>query len=215
MSEEANVRAVSAQLRVGVSVLSGIVVGAILELTSRSPMAPIIAWDTAALVYLLWMWLTIGWLSPSQTKHLAGREDPGRTTADGLLVAASVASLVVVGYVLVKAGQSEGGVRAGLVALGIISIILSWAVVHTIFTLRYARLYYAKEIGGVDFNQPQQPSYSDFAYLAFIIGMTFQVADTNITDHRIRVTVLQHALLSYVFGTIIVAATINLIASII
>lgn len=92
---------------------------------------------------------------------------------------------------------------------------LSWAVVHTTFVLRYTRLYYTGQDGGVDFNQPEPPAYLDFAYRAFTIGMTFQVSDTTIQAGAIRRTVLRHALLSYLFGTVIIATSINLVAGLI
>jgi uncharacterized membrane protein len=85
--------------------------------------------------------------------------------------------------------------------------------VHTVFMLRYAQLYYAGEQGGIDFNQADPPTYTDFAYLAFTIGMTFQVSDTPLRSKVIRRTALRHALLSYLFGTGILATTINLVAS--
>jgi uncharacterized membrane protein len=85
--------------------------------------------------------------------------------------------------------------------------------VHTVFTLRYANLYYSGKAGGIDFNQPDLPTYTDFAYLAFTIGMTFQVSDTSLRSGIIRRTALRHALLSYLFGTGILATTINLVAS--
>ncbi len=79
------------------------------------------------------------------------------------------------------------------------------------YATRYARLYYTGEDGGIDFNEDEPPTYVDFAYLAFTIGMTFQVSDRPET-RAIRATALRHALLSYLFGAIIVATTINLIA---
>ena len=82
---------------------------------------------------------------------------------------------------------------------------------HTLFTLRYARIYYTQK-GGIDFNQTDPPRYSDFAYFSFTLGMTFQVSDTDITTATIRATVLRHALLSFVFGSVILATTINLVA---
>ena len=84
--------------------------------------------------------------------------------------------------------------------------------VHTVFTLRYARLYYTGTDGGVDFHQDDPPRDGDFAHLGFTIGMTFQVSDTDLTTTKVRVTALRHALLSYLFGAVILAATINLIA---
>jgi uncharacterized membrane protein len=83
---------------------------------------------------------------------------------------------------------------------------------HTLFTLRYARLYYGGTAGGIEFNADEKPRYTDFAYVSFTLGMTYQVSDTNITTHSIRSAVLGHALLSFLFGSFILATTINLIA---
>jgi uncharacterized membrane protein len=83
-----------------------------------------------------------------------------------------------------------------------------------LFMLRYALLYYTGVDGGVDFNQkPLAPRYLDFAYLAFTIGMTFQVSDTNLQKPIIRHTALRHALLSYLLGAVVVASSINLVVS--
>jgi len=100
-----------------------------------------------------------------------------------------------------------------LAGLGLLSVAVSWFTVHTIYALRYALLYYAEPVGGVDFNQEDPPCYRDFAYLALTIGTTFQVSDTDLQTTRVRVTALHHSLLSYLFGAVILAATINLIAS--
>jgi uncharacterized membrane protein len=117
-----------------------------------------------------------------------------------------------VGLVLVEAGNSSGAAKSLQAALSLASVVLSWSVVHTVFTLRYAHLYYAGSDGGVDFNQDGPPRYADFAYVGFTIGMTFQVSDTELTATDVRVTALRHALLSYLFGAVILAATINLVA---
>jgi uncharacterized membrane protein len=117
-----------------------------------------------------------------------------------------------VGSVLVHAGQ--GSTAAYLqVGLGVLSVVLSWAMVHTLFTLRYAALYYGDPVGGIDFNSPDPPTYRDFAYLAFTIGMTLQVSDTTLESTALRRTALRHGLLSYLFGTGILATTVNLVAS--
>jgi uncharacterized membrane protein len=94
------------------------------------------------------------------------------------------------------------------------TVVVSWTVVNTVFTLRYARLYYRGAGGGVDFgtDSTQPPDYRDFAYLAFTIGMTYQVSDTMLRDRGIRRTVLLHAVLSYVFGVVIVSAGVNVVA---
>jgi uncharacterized membrane protein len=102
--------------------------------------------------------------------------------------------------------------RGLLAALGLVSIGVSWLTVHTIFALRYALLYYAEPAGGIDFNSDERPSYRDFTYLAMTIGMTFQVSDTALSSSAIRAAALRHALLSYLFGSLILASAVNLVA---
>jgi uncharacterized membrane protein len=92
-------------------------------------------------------------------------------------------------------------------------LLFSWLTVHTIFALRYARLYYSGTVGGISFNQRREPTYPDFAYVAATIGMTFQVSDTDLEDAAIRRTALRHALLSYLFGAVLLAMTVNVGAS--
>jgi uncharacterized membrane protein len=99
-----------------------------------------------------------------------------------------------------------------LAALALATVALSWLLVHTLFTLRYASLYYADDDGGVDFNQVEPPRYADFAYLSFTLGMTFQVSDTSLTSSVMRAAALRHALMSFLFGSIILATLINLVA---
>ncbi len=97
-------------------------------------------------------------------------------------------------------------------ALGTGSVLLSWCLIHTVFAARYARLYYTGSYGGIDFPGDKHPDYADFGYFAFTVGMTYQVSDTNVTDRKMRRTTLRHALLSYLFGAVIIATTINLVA---
>jgi uncharacterized membrane protein len=141
------------------------------------------------------------------------REDPSAASTDLVVLSAGVASLAAVGLALVKAGNAHGGTKAYLIVVGLLSVALAWSVVHTVFTLRYALLYYSPPIGGIDFNEEDDPTYLDFAYLSLTIGMTFQVSDTNLTSKPVRRSALQHALLSYLFGAIIVALVINVVSS--
>jgi uncharacterized membrane protein len=82
-----------------------------------------------------------------------------------------------------------------------------------LYALRYAAMYYSDPEGGVDFNSKEQPRFSDFLYMAFTLGMTYQVADTDLTTSAFRKATLGHAVLSFIFGTTIIATTINFIAS--
>jgi uncharacterized membrane protein len=173
--------------------------------------APTVGWAVAALIYSTWVWIVIWRLDPEQTKEHASREEPARGVTDALIVVLSLASLFAVGFVLVSAGSASGAQRIILACLALVSVALSWLMLHTLFTLRYARQYYSGN-GGIDFNQTDPPQYTEFAYLSFTIGMTFQVSDTNITSHAVRRTALRHGLISFVFGAVILASTINLIA---
>jgi uncharacterized membrane protein len=174
--------------------------------------APLAGWDCAALVFTAWVWLAIRPMSSSATASHATREDPGRAATDLIVLIASVASLGAIGLVLIQASAAKGAQQTLLAGLGVASVALSWFTVHTLFTLRYARLYYTAEDGGVNFNQDAPPCYLDFAYLAFTIGMTFQVSDTDLESPEIRHSALRHGLLSYLFGAVILATTINLVA---
>jgi uncharacterized membrane protein len=198
--------------RMSAVVAAGVVVGVVAAFILPWQTIPMLAWDASALTWVTSVWWRIGRLDAVATSVHATYEDPRRATADALLLSASVISLVAVVLGVIKAGSTHGDEKAVLVGAGLLTIVVSWAVVHTLFTLRYAALYYTGPDGGVDFNEDDRPNYADFAYLAFTIGMTYQVSDTNLTSKEIRHTALRHALLSYLFGTVIIAATINLAA---
>ncbi|HSR82597.1 MAG TPA: DUF1345 domain-containing protein [Streptosporangiaceae bacterium] len=198
--------------RLAGSAVIGLAAGVLTAVFGSWIYAPAVGWDAMALAFISTVWLGVWPLSADSTAARATREDTSRTTSDVLTLGAAVASLAAVAIVLVRAHHSVGGERFGLATLGLLSIGVSWLTVHTIFTLRYALLYYTEPIGGIDFNVPELPAYKDFAYLAFTIGMTFQVSDTNLKSTPIRATALRHGLLSYVFGSLILAAAVNIVA---
>jgi uncharacterized membrane protein len=203
----------TARTQAGISILLGVVAGVITLLVGSLAVGALVGLDVADTVYMTWVWSAIWWLDADESARLAQREDPTRTAADVMLLSAALVSLVAVGFVIGGAAKLTGGAELERVGLGLASVVLSWGLVHTIFTLRYAQMYYAGSPGGVDFNTHARPAFSDFAYLALTIGMTFQVSDTDLHTIEFRRTALRHALLSYVFGVGIVATTINLIAS--
>lgn len=176
--------------------------------------APAMGWAAASLTYLIWVWAVVGRLQPEATAAHARREDPGRGASDALVLIATLASFAGVALILLEASNAEGGAKAAIVSMALGSVALSWFLVHTLFTLRYASIYY-RDRAGVDFNEDKLPRYLDFAYLAFTVGMTFQVSDTDLKTGAIRSTVLRQALLSYLLGTIVLATTINLVAGLI
>ncbi|MDO8307202.1 MAG: DUF1345 domain-containing protein [Actinomycetota bacterium] len=195
-------------VRLVVSVLTGLLAGAVVALAGSWAIGGLVAWIVAATTFLLWTWISLWPSDAGRTAMLARREDPSRPASDLLLICVATASIIAVAIIIIPAG------RTGwlLVALGISCIVVSWMVVHTVFMLKYARLYYTQPEGGIDFKQDVGPSYRDFAYLAFTVGMTFQVSDTDVEETEIRTTVLRQALISFLFGAIIIAVTINVIA---
>ncbi len=190
----------------------GVIVAGSTALAGASDYALVTGWIAAAITYIAWVWIRVGRLDAEATREHATREDPSRALADILLVISSVASLAIVALVLVKAASLGGAERGTIAGLAIVSVALSWVLIHTLFTLRYAYLYFDSSEGGVDFNQREDPCYSDFAYLSFTLGMTYQVSDTALTSREFRTTVLRHTLLSYLFGAVILATVINLVA---
>jgi uncharacterized membrane protein len=199
--------------RLIVAFVAGLAVAIVTSFSNAWELAVLADWDMAATVFLAWVWLTVWPMDADSTRRYAGREDPSRALADGVVVTAAVACLGAVGLILVKAANATGGTKVLYLAVGVFSVIFAWAAVHSVFTLRYAATYYAEPVGGVDFNQKEPPRYQDFAYLAFTIGMTFQVSDTDLTTGAIRHLALRHALLSYLFGAVIVGLVINVVAS--
>src|SRR4051794_41092849 len=222
--------------RVVTGVAAGIAVAAIAVGAGASwSVAALYAEDVAALVFLVWVWATIARSDAAATARIARAEDASRAAADTVLLGAGTASLIAVGFTLAQAGAAgpPGPAPGGLIAVGspparpgaagpparglltglaLGSVALAWGSVHTVYLLRYARLYYSPPEGGIDFHG-EAPDYTDFAYLALTIGMTFQVSDTDLTGKRVRRVALRHALLSYVFGTGIVATTVSAVAA--
>jgi uncharacterized membrane protein len=194
-----------------VAAVPGVAAVVVIGLLGPVAVAPLIGWDISAGTFLVWTWLTLHGLDGPATKQHAVRDDPTRASADLTVLIASAASLVAVGFLIGRASHAHGSAQVLQAALAVGSVVMSWLVVHTTYMLRYAVIYHAVD-KGVDFNQDAPPRYTDFAYLAFTIGMTFQVSDTPLTSSAMRMNALRHALLSYLYGTFIIAATINLIA---
>ena len=197
---------------------SGLIVAVALLWFLPWGIAVVTGWDVAALAFLLSVWPIIIRADGPHAAQLAKREDENRGSANVLLIAASVASLLGVGLALTLAGHESGAPQLLLIGFAVLTVVLSWTVVNTVFTLRYADLHFGSRDPGIAFDdsdEPGGPSYRDFAYVAFTIGMCYQVSDTTIRNRKIRRTVLSHALLSYMFGAAIVGGSVNLIAGLI
>jgi uncharacterized membrane protein len=207
--------------RLVVDAVLGAIVALVIAPFVTWPLALLVGWDAAGLAFLVTVLPVITRADGPRTKRVAMHEDETRDTASLLIQASCAASLVSVALALGLAKHESGGRRALIVAIGIVTVILSWTVVNSVFTLRYADLFFQAASdgqGGIDFGYGPDagpPNYRDFAYLAFTIGMTYQVSDTALRDRRLRGTVLYHAFLSYFFGVVIVATGVNVIAGLV
>jgi uncharacterized membrane protein len=193
----------------------GAAAGLTLSLRYSSPVAVLGGWNAGGLTLLGLAWLTIATADAETTGRRAAEEDPGRTAVTGLVLLASLAGFLAV-TVLVRSPEAIAPRHeAELVALCLLTVAVSWTLTHTAFTLRYAHLYYrddGRSRGGAEFPGGAPPSYLDFAYLAFTVGMTFQVSDTPVSNPHIRHTVLVHAVLSFLYSTALLAFVLNLVA---
>jgi uncharacterized membrane protein len=197
----------SSRRRVAIAVSLGVVAAVVLWLVVPAALAVLLGWDVAAGTYIALALIGGRTMDADSTAEVAVKEDPGRATMDVILLGAAVASVGAVVAVI-----ATGPNREVAVAIAVGSLVLSWSLVHVLYAARYARLYYTPPVGGVDFNTTEPPTYRDFAYLAFTVGMTYQVSDTSLLGPAMRRAALWHALLSYLLGAVILAATINLVS---
>ena len=201
-------------VRVSVAMVLGIIAAVLVGLVRHEwHYSPAVGWIVAATVYLVWTWAVVLPMNAEQTlAHVQHRREDGTAGVSHLVVlVASIAGLAGVGYLL--AAESGGQRHIGEALVGILSVIASWFAVHTTFTLRYAMLYYSDDGSEpISYHQNQyRPCYKDFAYLAFTVGMTYQVSDTDLGSPRIRGSVLTQALVSFLLGAVVLASTINLV----
>ncbi|WP_249219387.1 DUF1345 domain-containing protein [Chitinophaga sp. HK235] len=172
-------------------------------------------WDVFAISYITTGWIVFFKRSVTDIRNWARIDDGSRIFVTIILLLASFASMVTI-VLLMVSGQEKEGTYLPVAIIGILS---SWAMVHTTYSFHYADLYYdddvadkSRHVGGLDFPDEKHPDYLDFAYFSFVIGMTFQVSDVQISNRILRRSVLVHGLLSYILNTFVVALTINLIA---
>jgi uncharacterized membrane protein len=200
--------------RAGISLAFAIAVALLAGPRLSWRMAALGAWVAGGTCLLALAWWTIVRCGAAVTRQRAAGEDPGRTTVNVLVLLTSGSSLLTTTALVHRAKMIAGVEGSVLVALSLVNVALCWALTHTAFTLRYAHLYYredAEGVGGVDFPGRSAPSYLDFAYLAFTVGMCFQVSDVTVSSPQIRHAVLLHAVLSFVYNTAILAFVLNLV----
>lgn len=207
------------RLRWGIAILCGIAVG-IGGGMVLGPAAGLLAgWAVLALVNVAAALGEVWPMDAEATRAHATLEDPSHRIARFIAVLGSLASLGAVVIVVVQAGATTGGEALALAGIAVLSVVASWALIQTDYMLHYARLFYQPGPGceparGIDFNQDQDPEYTDFVYFSVGLGMTYQVADTSVGSNAIRRVVIAQTLLAYLFGAGILATVINLVVGI-
>jgi uncharacterized membrane protein len=198
--------------RVSLSLAAGAAAAAVAVVLGAPELSALLGWIVTAGSILVGVW-RISWpQDPEGTERLAEAESRSRSTDSAVLIASGV-SLAAVVEALVRSSGHQDAIAVAAVIAGVIAAVLSWALVNTVFAFKYARMYYRDTDGGIDVPQQVQPCYSDFAYMAFTIGMAYGVTETEPTDSSVRRVALGHALLSYAFGTGVLAVAINLVTN--
>jgi uncharacterized membrane protein len=210
------VRIVQFRPRLFVSAAVGVAVAGLLFATCpdwRAATKLLVGWDVALLLYLLLaIQMAVG-ADHTRIRSRASVQDEGALALLFLPVAAAGASLVAI-FAQLSLARSVGS-PALHVVLAILTITLSWTFIHALFAFHYAHDYYGEgnRANGLEFPGKDKPDYWDFAYFSFVIGMTFQVSDVQVTNRLIRRLVVAHGALSFAFNTAILAVTVNLATS--
>jgi len=192
------------------SIAIGLVALALMPLALRIPTRLLLAWDLSITLYLALAYTTVMTTGTAAIRRNAALMDDGRF---GILVLTAVAAFATLGAIITELGGDHRS-HYGL-ALSLITIVLSWAAIHTTFALHYAHEYYrGGSPGGLAFpGNTEPPDYWDFVYFSFVIGMTAQVSDVGITDKIIRRTATAHGITSFFFNTALLALMINITAN--
>jgi uncharacterized membrane protein len=187
------------------------------------PTQLVVAWNAFALTIIVLAWVVISTKDPYEARRNARLQDASATFLFVLVISAATASLLAVGLLLGSARNLSHSSLAGHIVLSVTAVVFSWTLVHTLFALRYAHIYFmeARKLerqaisGGLIFPGKGSPDYLDFAYFSFVIGMTCQVSDVQISSPKIRRLALVHGLISFAFNTAILAMFVNIIAGLV
>jgi uncharacterized membrane protein len=177
-----------------------------------------IGWDTFSFCMIIINWITFSLTSSTQIREQSKVQDSSRTIVFFIILVATIASFLAVFLIILSRHQTNRAETVHLI-IALTGMVFSWFLIHTIFTLRYAHIFYGDNeerphthAAGLKFPGDKNPDYFDFAYFAFVLGMTFQVSDVQITSNKLRRMAMWHGLLSFGYNTIMIALTINLIA---
>ncbi len=177
-----------------------------------------IGWDVFSVCMIVMTWITFFITSAKQIRIQSKVQDPNRSIIFIIILICTLASFLTVLLLIVTKKDGDDGASWRL-PIAVAGMLFSWILIHTTFTLRYAHIFYGDHktnpnthAGGLEFPGDELPDYLDFAYFSFVLGMTFQVSDVQITSKRFRRLALLHGLISFIFDTTMIALTINILA---
>jgi uncharacterized membrane protein len=197
-----------------VCVAIGAVGGIIAAVAAEPSLGPLVGWCAAGVTALAWVWRICWRQDPAGTERVA-REESVSPVTDNAIITACIASIAAVVVALIQSSnQNRDPTSIALVILGVLGTIVAWALVNTVYALKYARMYFLDHPDdGFDIKQEKQPTYSDFAYFAFTVGMSYAGPEIEPINSEDRRKALLHALLTYFFGTVLIAVSINLVTN--
>ncbi len=204
----------------GTAALVGLVVYFVVPTWLSGATRFVAAYDAALLTLLGFFWLVGLHADPKLTRARAALDDPGRNLVSlmvfGTVVVGLVAAIAIIGHGPHVRNDVE---KWEAYFLGVLAIVAGWFVVHTVYTFRYAHLFWFDEDqdgepGGFNFPGTEDPSDYDFAYFSFCIGTSFAVSDPQVTETRVRREVMVHSIISFAYNSVIVGMVINLFAGI-
>ncbi|MET8855630.1 DUF1345 domain-containing protein [Streptomyces sp. NPDC004579] len=198
--------------RLVISLILGAAVGLAVGFSNDVFLGSLAGIAATELFFVLAGWVVLWPMGAEATRASACREDLRPLTDELVVVAVALCGLGAIALLLLRGGGSDRGDAVAVTAL--CGVFLAWAALHLMYATRYAYLYYDGN-GGIDFNTDDPPAYRDFFYFSYNLGMTYQVSDTSVSSAQIRAIVLRHCLLSYVFGTSILATAINVVVGLV
>ena len=202
----------SAGARLAGSLAVGAVIGVVVGVLTDAPLGILAGIAATGEIFVAAGWILL-WPMDADTTHRNAHREAFRPLVEELVVVAAALGALVSIVVLLVGGHSNADPAAAATALA--GVFMAWAGLHLMYAARYAYRYYTPSAGGIDFNSDDPPAFRDFFYFSYNLGMTYQVSDTNVSNPTIRAVALRHCLLSYVFGTVILATAINLVAGLV
>lgn len=212
-------RILRGHLKLFVAAFAGLILLPFLPAEWRVATRLLVAWDFASFAYLVFATVVIRGFDLHRVQVRAEETDEGGAAILILTVATALASMAAIVIELGNAHATKSAdTQQAAFILAAITVMLSWTLIHTIFAFHYAHIYYrgpGDKGHGLDFPGEGEPDYWDFVYFSFVIGMTFQVSDVQITGKRIRRLAISHAVVSFAFNVAILALTVNIGANLI